>query len=446
MEGTPGSHLIPTVKSEPTLGPGHSGISTLGSAFTAPMNFIKTEFGLTSVNPLDSIQLSNMQPANLYLQGNAAISYYPPVRPYEFHSDTGININQIPEPTYFSELAYGDNIYNANHYFMQQQNFNFVQPNHIIPIPMAECTSCGKQVNKVEVLNDANGLCICNSCYANTVVNPQQHIRIKEEINYPKPEPRTSPIGSGKKNPKGKGNANTPVQRKQNMVCSNCKGSSTTLWRRNHLGESVCNACGLYYKLHNVNRPITMKKEGIQTRKRKPRQSGDINGKSRRNMSSSSIMTSEENDRHLLASNYDQQFSYQPQILTLPQHELTHAVPYSTNSGLNLFSNNSQHLQIQVSQSYSNQIPLEYVPNISNQNSLDEMHIIPPSDPLPSSQPQMIVETSVSPPESRQPQPMVTKAEVIDGQDRGIIEGTQEQQLALDLQEGTNNNEEIHAL
>jgi len=35
----------------------------------------------------------------------------------------------------------------------------------------------------------------------------------------------------------------------------------------------VCNACGLYYKLHNVNRPITMKKDSIQTRKRKPKQS-----------------------------------------------------------------------------------------------------------------------------------------------------------------------------
>jgi hypothetical protein len=29
------------------------------------------------------------------------------------------------------------------------------------------------------------------------------------------------------------------------------------------------NKGGLYYKLHSVNRPITMKKEGIQTRKRK---------------------------------------------------------------------------------------------------------------------------------------------------------------------------------
>ncbi|GIY46403.1 GATA-binding factor C [Caerostris darwini] len=33
--------------------------------------------------------------------------------------------------------------------------------------------------------------------------------------------------------------------------------------------RTVCNACGLYFKLHNVNRPLTMKKEGIQTRNRK---------------------------------------------------------------------------------------------------------------------------------------------------------------------------------
>ena len=34
---------------------------------------------------------------------------------------------------------------------------------------------------------------------------------------------------------------------------------------------------GLYFKLHNVNRPITMKKEGIQTRKRKQKNGGAMN-------------------------------------------------------------------------------------------------------------------------------------------------------------------------
>ncbi|GAA47341.1 GATA-binding protein 4/5/6 [Clonorchis sinensis] len=61
------------------------------------------------------------------------------------------------------------------------------------------------------------------------------------------------------------------ANRRPGQICTNCNTSATTLWRRNAEGDPVCNACGLYYKLHKVNRPISMKKEGIQTRKRKPR-------------------------------------------------------------------------------------------------------------------------------------------------------------------------------
>ncbi|KII73513.1 hypothetical protein RF11_05338 [Thelohanellus kitauei] len=45
--------------------------------------------------------------------------------------------------------------------------------------------------------------------------------------------------------------------------------TQTTLWRRTKDGESICNACGLYYKLHRVNRPLTMRKDAILTRNRK---------------------------------------------------------------------------------------------------------------------------------------------------------------------------------
>jgi hypothetical protein len=65
--------------------------------------------------------------------------------------------------------------------------------------------------------------------------------------------------------------------RRNGVNCANCKTSTTTLWRRNNQGEPVCNACGLYYKLHNVNRPLSMKKEGIQTRKRRPKNSNSHN-------------------------------------------------------------------------------------------------------------------------------------------------------------------------
>ncbi|CAH2107095.1 unnamed protein product [Euphydryas editha] len=41
--------------------------------------------------------------------------------------------------------------------------------------------------------------------------------------------------------------------RRAGTSCANCKTTTTTLWRRNQNGEPVCNACGLYYKLHNVS-------------------------------------------------------------------------------------------------------------------------------------------------------------------------------------------------
>ncbi|XP_013388661.1 transcription factor GATA-4 isoform X2 [Lingula anatina] len=66
-------------------------------------------------------------------------------------------------------------------------------------------------------------------------------------------------------------NRRMSASRRVGLSCANCRTSTTTLWRRNNEGEPVCNACGLYYKLHGVNRPLAMKKDGIQTRKRKPK-------------------------------------------------------------------------------------------------------------------------------------------------------------------------------
>uniref|UniRef100_A0A182NMQ2 GATA-type domain-containing protein n=1 Tax=Anopheles dirus TaxID=7168 RepID=A0A182NMQ2_9DIPT len=66
--------------------------------------------------------------------------------------------------------------------------------------------------------------------------------------------------------------------RRVGLQCSNCNTTNTSLWRRNQIGEPVCNACGLYYKLHNVNRPLAMKKDNIQSRKRKPKGSKNSEG------------------------------------------------------------------------------------------------------------------------------------------------------------------------
>ncbi|KNC76139.1 hypothetical protein SARC_11351 [Sphaeroforma arctica JP610] len=46
-----------------------------------------------------------------------------------------------------------------------------------------------------------------------------------------------------------------PITGKEKRICLNCWTADTPLWRRNHLQQFLCNACGLYLKSTGVNRP-----------------------------------------------------------------------------------------------------------------------------------------------------------------------------------------------
>lgn len=123
-----------------------------------------------------------------------------------------------------------------------------------------------------------------------SAANPSSHSNSPSTVGYHSPGNLTNIVaqpsrskstinGSGcfsTKSNQRDGFATQPKQRlsasrRMGLSCSNCGTEKTSLWRRNQMGEPVCNACGLYFKLHGIPRPLAMKKDLIQTRKRKPK-------------------------------------------------------------------------------------------------------------------------------------------------------------------------------
>ncbi|XP_039571366.1 zinc finger transcription factor Trps1 isoform X2 [Passer montanus] len=67
--------------------------------------------------------------------------------------------------------------------------------------------------------------------------------------------------GSGDGKAKDESQSLLRRRRGSGVFCANCLTTKTSLWRKNANGGYVCNACGLYQKLHSTPRPLNIIKQ-----------------------------------------------------------------------------------------------------------------------------------------------------------------------------------------
>ncbi|KAI9360595.1 hypothetical protein BD770DRAFT_384438 [Pilaira anomala] len=124
------------------------------------------------------------------------------------------------------------------------------------------------KVKKSNSLSDGQSKPICTNCSATTT--PLWRRSAEDELLcnacglYQKlhnaPRPKTLKPHNTRKEAKD--------DEASQLVCSNCSTTTTPLWRRDDEGAPLCNACGLYLKLHHERRPLSMKTDVIKKRQR----------------------------------------------------------------------------------------------------------------------------------------------------------------------------------
>jgi GATA-binding protein len=101
-----------------------------------------------------------------------------------------------------------------------------------------------------------------------------QGMRPQSSPNSPPESAFSSAAPSRPSSPGGtkQGEGSTPT------TCTNCFTQTTPLWRRNPEGHPLCNACGLFLKLHGVVRPLSLKTDVIKKRNRGSGNSAPVSG------------------------------------------------------------------------------------------------------------------------------------------------------------------------
>ncbi|KAI8597566.1 hypothetical protein EDD21DRAFT_292317, partial [Dissophora ornata] len=139
-------------------------------------------------------------------------------------------------------------------------------------VTATSCANCGTTTTPLW-RRASNGQTICNACglyfKARNLTRPpwlKRNIveqQRQAEMQYPRIKPTIASV-QGHVLETATAMGLEEQTNRQNLVCANCRTTTTPLWRRDSAGNTICNACGLYFKLHNVHRPVTMKRAVIK--------------------------------------------------------------------------------------------------------------------------------------------------------------------------------------
>ncbi|KAI5951131.1 hypothetical protein KGF54_004205 [Candida jiufengensis] len=270
------------------------------------------------------------------------------------------SINSSNATTLSSSNSKDNNINNVNN------NNSLTDPNlddfdyvaHIRRISQEEYKSDlnDSQINQDQINNNiSNDNTNLLSSYISNLESNFKQPQFKPSFN----NQSTTSVSISNKKPSISGssttNTSTNSSAKKILQCTNCETKTTPLWRKSNNGDLLCNACGLFFKLHGVLRPLNNSADKNNSNKKKVKNDKMIGNTNINLLSNDYTNNQTKGQQQQLQRQQAQQHQHQqmpqhqqtPQSIQHPQFSPQHQQPHPPQQQQQHNTNNNQESQNQ---------------------------------------------------------------------------------------------------